>query len=276
MIIDFHTHVYPDKLADRTLNALGKVAEVKPYTDGTIGGLIDSMRRSGVDKSVILPVNTRPGQFESITKFAKHINDTYDELISFGGIHPDDEEKYEKLTFLKDSGFLGIKLHPDYTETFIDDDRYIEIVAAAKRLGLLVITHAGKDPAYSTIHCTPERGMKMLEAVDRLVPGDNTFFIFAHLGGSRVQDDVEKYLVGQNCYIDISCSFSDLGSFSTSSDEDIVRIIKHHGADKVLFATDSPWNDQQIYIERFQKLSGLSDTEKELILGKNAGKILNL
>ena len=208
MIIDFHTHVYPDKIAEKTIKALGEVAVVKPNTDGTVNGLIESMQSAGIDKSVILPVNTRAGQFDTITKFAKHINDTYDNLISFGGIHPDDENIAEKLRTLKDNGFKGIKLHPDYTETFIDDERYIRIVAEAKKLGLLVITHAGKDPAYSVIHCPPDRGVKMLSKVNELVPSEEPFFIFAHLGGVRELSDVEKYLVGQNCYIDISCSFS--------------------------------------------------------------------
>lgn len=276
MIIDFHTHVYPDKLAESTIRFLKKKAESEPYLDGTVSDLIESMKKAGVDKSVVLPVTTRPGQFDSITKFAKHINVTYEELISFGGIHPDDENIAEKMQYLKDNGFKGIKLHPDYTETFIDDERYIRIVAEAKKLGLLVITHAGKDPAYETIHCTPQRGMKLLSRVQELVPDDRAFFIFAHLGGHLLTDDVEKYVVGQNCYIDISCSFSDVGPFGTAGDKDIVRIVRNHGADKILFATDSPWNGQKEYVERFKRVKGLSDTQKEMILGKNAERLLGL
>ncbi|MBQ3266050.1 MAG: amidohydrolase family protein [Ruminococcus sp.] len=273
-MIDFHTHVFPDKIAEKTLKALSKAAEVKPYTDGTVQGLLRSMRRSGVDKSIIMPVNTRAGQFDSITRFAKHINDTYDSLISFGGIHPDDDDVPQKLQYLKDNGFKGIKLHPDYTETYIDDERYIRIISEAKRLGLLVLTHAGKDPAYSEIHCPPDRALLMMTRVQELVPSDEPFLIFAHLGGSRQADDVEKHLVGQNCYIDISCSFAELGHFCETGDDQIVRIIKNHGTDKILFATDSPWNDQNTYIERFKALKGLSDTEKEMILGRNAERLL--
>lgn len=274
MIIDFHTHVFPDKIAQKTLEALGQFVDDKPYTDGTISGLLNSMHLSGVNKSVILPVNTRPGQFDTITKFAKYINDTYDNLISFGGIHPDDEEPEEKLQHLKDNGFKGIKLHPDYTDTFIDDERYIRIIAAAKKLGLLVLSHSGKDPAFDIVHSTPQKGAEMLSRVNQLVPSEKPFFIFAHIGDNRNTHEAEQYLVGQNCYIDISCSFSDLGAFGTASDEDIIRIIRHHGADKILFATDSPWNDQKTYIERFRSLKGLSDTEKDMILGQNAERLL--
>lgn len=274
MIIDFHTHVFPDRIAERTLKALQSPPDVVPHTDGTISGILDSMQTAGIDKSVILPVNTRTGQFDTITKFAKHINDTYDSLISFGGIHPNDEDIEDKLLYLKENGFRGIKIHPDYTDTFIDDERYIRIIAEAKRLGLLVMTHSGKDPKYDIIHCPPEKGALMLDRVEDLVPNTKPNMIFAHLGGNYQLEDVEKYLVGRNCYIDISCSFHDLWHYSTSSDADIIRVIRNHGADKMLFATDSPWNDQKATVERFKALSGLSDSEKEMILGKNAEQLL--
>lgn len=275
MIIDFHTHVYPDAMADRIMAALGSVPGVQGHTDGTLAGLLESMNTAGIDRSVILPVNTRKGQFDSITKFALAINERYDNLISFGGIHPDDDDPEEKLQYLKTLGFRGIKIHPDYTETFIDDSRYIRIITAAQRLGLTVVTHAGKDPAYEIIHCPPDKGRAMLDRVRELTGFTEPFFVFAHLGGNRLLSDVERYLVGQNCYIDISCSFSDLGRFSDAADEDIVRVIRMHGADKILFATDSPWNEQKAYVERFKSLPGLTDREKELILGKNAAKLLH-
>ena len=274
MIIDFHTHVYPDPLAERIMAALSNFPGVEGHTDGTLRDLLASMKSAGVDKSVVLPVNTRKGQFDSVTRFAKQINDNFDELISFGGIHPDDDDIEAKLDYLRENGFKGVKLHPDYTETFIDDERYIRIIIEAQKRGLIVITHAGKDPAYSVVHCPPDKGRAVLDRVYAATGFTEPFFVFAHLGGIRQLDDVERYLVGQNCYIDISCSFSGLGEFSDASDADVVRVIKNHGVDRILFATDSPWNDQKAYIDRFKSLSKLSDTEKEMILHENAEKLL--
>ena len=276
MIIDFHTHVYPDAMAERIMAALGNFPGVVGHTDGTFKGLLDSMNAAGVDKSVLLPVCTRKGQFDTVNKFAKLLDDTCDKVISFGGIHPDDDDIPAKLDYLRDNGFKGIKIHPDYTETFIDDERYIRIVTEAQKRGLIVITHAGKDPAYSTIHCPPDKARAMLDRVYAATGFVKPFFVFAHLGGNRLYSDVEKYLVGQNCYIDISCSFSNLGDFTDTTDEQIVSLIRNHGVEKILFATDSPWNDQKAYIERFKGLDGLTDHEKELILGKNAERLLGL
>ena len=274
MIIDFHTHVYPEKIAKRTVEALSDAADVTAYTDGTLGGLLNSMKDAGISKSVILPVATRKDQFDTINRYAKSINDHYDEVISFGGIHPDDEDIPGKIRFLKDNGFRGIKLHPDYQETMINDEKYVNIVCECQRAGLVVITHAGKDPAYDKIHCPPKEGKELLEKVYEKTHFTEPFLVFAHLGGNLQLSDVEKLLVGQNCYIDISCSFSQFGHFCDNSDEDVVRVIKHHGADKILFATDSPWNGQKDYVDHFKSLKGLTDQEKEMILCKNAEQLL--
>ena len=275
MVIDFHTHAFPDKIAERTIKALENSAKaVQAHTDGTLNGLRESMKASGTDISVILPVATRKGQFDTINRVAAVINSTYPELVSFGGIHPDDDNAGEKLSFLKTQGFRGIKLHPDYTQTFIDDERYIDIITQAALLGLLVITHAGVDPAFDVVHCPPEKGRAVLDKVMNETKVQKPFMIFAHLGGMLMHEQVEKYLVGAPCYIDISCSFSSLSEYCDTTDEDVVRIIKNHGADKVLFATDCPWNGQKEYIEHFKALAGLTDNEKDMILYKNAERLL--
>ena len=276
MVIDFHTHVYPEKIAEKTISALVSSAPgVRVHTKGTIQALLESMDNAGIDKSVILPVATRKGQFDSINRYALNINQSSDRLISFGGIHPDDDDIPGKLRFLKENGFKGIKIHPDYTGTFIDDERYITIVTEAARQGLLVVTHAGVDPAFDVIHCTPQRGRAVMDLAVSRAGVSRPFMVFAHLGGMYVHKDVEKYLLGTNCYIDISCSFSSLQSFCDTDDEDVVRVIKAHGADKILFATDSPWNNQKEYLEHFRSMSGITDTEKDMILYRNAQKLLS-
>ena len=257
MVIDFHTHVYPDKIAEKTIQTLmsSAPAVTAVYTKGTLSALLESMENAGIDKSVILPVATRKGQFDTINKFALNINMNHKNLVSFGGIHPDDDDIPEKIRFLKENGFKGVKIHPDYTDTFIYDERYIKIIKECAEQGLKIVTHAGADPAFDTIHCHPKKAREILDNI-RSATGE-PFMIFAHLGGIRVHEDVKKYLLGSNCYLDISCSFSELGSWCDTTAKEVTDVIKMHGADKILFATDSPWN------------------QKELILYRNAEKILS-
>ena len=76
MIIDFHTHIFPDKIAQRSIQSLSEVSGVKAATDGTLSGLLASMDKSGVDLSVIMPVVTKPSQFESVNTFAAKLSMT--------------------------------------------------------------------------------------------------------------------------------------------------------------------------------------------------------
>ena len=86
-IIDFHTHIFPDVIAEKSIASLEEKAGIKAATDGTLQGLLESMDRSGVDLSVILPVVTKPSQFDRINSFAAEVNAKYgDRVLSFGGI----------------------------------------------------------------------------------------------------------------------------------------------------------------------------------------------
>ena len=52
-------------------------------------------------------------------------------------------------------------------------------------------------------------------------------------------------------------------------DEDFIRLCRKHGTNRILFATDSPWQDQADYISRINAMP-FTDTEKEHIFSGNA------
>ena len=82
MIIDFHTHIFPDSLAPRTLPHLSKIAHGIPYyTDGTQAGALDAMRRWNIDYSVVLHIATKPGQARRINAFAAGIQAAHPQLL---------------------------------------------------------------------------------------------------------------------------------------------------------------------------------------------------
>ena len=65
MIIDFHTHVFPDKIAQSTISALQSNSGTTPNTNGTVQGMLDAMARANSDICVTLPVLTKASQFDS-------------------------------------------------------------------------------------------------------------------------------------------------------------------------------------------------------------------
>ncbi len=271
MIIDFHTHIFPDKIAIATVEKLKSYLcdageECAAYTDGTLSSLRESMKKSGVDKSVILPVVTNPKQFDSINRFSAEVNKESD-IIAFGGIHPDNESPEEKLDFIKSLGLKGIKLHPDYQGTYINDEKYIRIIRYAEEIGLITLIHAGYDVlSPDNIHCTPDRAIDMLE---KTVAGKDNKIILAHLGGHRGAEESFEKLCGKNVWLDTSYVLNKIPS------ELVIRMFEKHGFDKILFASDSPWGDQKSFVETLKNLD-ISEENKEKIFCKNAEHLFAL
>lgn len=261
-MIDFHTHMFPEKIAGKTLNFLSERCKTIPFTDGTPQGLGKSTEEAGLEFSVALPVVTNPAQFDSINRFAEQYLEG--RILSFGGIHPDNEDYKEKLLELKNRGFCGIKLHPDYQDTFFNDIRYKRIISYASELGLIISVHAGFDPGYpDCVHCTPAMAREVL---DEVRPQN---LVLAHMGGFLRWDEVEQELVGRDVWFDTAVVFGQI------PDEQFIRICRNHGTDRILFATDSPWSGQKESVEYFQKME-LSEEEKTQILTENAKNLLTL
>jgi len=265
MVIDFHTHIFPDAIAEKTISFLQKQSGIVPATDGTLNGLLQSMERTGVDMSVILPVVTKPSQFESVNAFAKSVNEKYaGKLLSFGGIHPDSADYKKELKTIKEMGLPGIKLHPDYQGVMIDDVRYMRIIEYAAELDLIVSTHAGLDNGFpDLIHCPPDRMRKVL---DMIKPEK---FVVAHYGGWKQWELVYEYLADSDVYFDTAVTFGYL------EQEVFLKIWEKHEKDKVLFATDSPWSDAAMAIEKVQALP-ISKEEKDALLAGNAKTLLGI
>lgn len=264
MVIDFHTHAFPDAIAERAITSLVSSCngEYLPCSDGTVSGLIDNMNKFGVDISVVQPVITKQSQTKSLNEWAKSISG--DSIVSFGGIFPHTDDYKRDIDFVCELGLPGIKLHPEYQSFDVDDPQMLKLYDYALSRGLIILFHAGYDPAYPPpYHSSP----KQFAEISKQMQGG--VMIAAHLGGQRQWDDVEKYLVGTDVYLDTSMGMS------YYSHEQFLRIVKSHGADKILFGSDSPWSRANEEIEMLNSLP-LAQTEKDLILYKNAKKLLSL
>lgn len=265
MVIDFHTHVFPEKLVASAVKSLEEKSGVPAKTNGCINGLLASMKEAGVSRSIVLPVVTAPKQFSGINKFAASINENYSDcLTSFGGIHPDSEDYKGQLKFLKDEGFVGIKLHPDYQGVMFNDIRYKRIVDYASELDMIIQVHAGVDIGLpEPVHCTPKMALEVMSETGAKK------LVLAHFGGWKLWDEVEELLAGRDVYFDTAFieGYMDRQQFE--------RIVKAHGSDKVLFATDSPWSRQKETIDWINACD-LDDETKEKIFYKNARRLLGI
>ena len=283
MRIDFHTHIFPDAIAERAIGKLQAASHTRPFTDGTAAGLSASMRGAGIDYAVALPVATSARQVPGLNDAAKRVNDAAKEtgILSFGGMHPEMEAWEAEMERIAAMGLAGVKLHPPYQNADADDPRIVRIVKKAGELGLPVVTHAGLDVGLpGSERSTPEKLLRLIERAP------DTTVILAHMGGWRCWREAEALLKDTGVYLDTSFSLGSLtpngdGFYKTEEElrmldgEGFLRLIGAFGADRVLFGTDSPWGDQSAETARIEALP-LQDEEKRAILGENAARLLNL
>lgn len=282
MIIDFHTHTFPDKIAGSVIGKLQRLSRSRPFTNATNDGLRRSMEQAGIDLSILLPVMTNAGQVHKLNDLAARINERWQEtgLLSFGGMHPDVENYKEALNHVAELGLKGIKIHPAYQGADFDDIRYLRIIDKASELGLIVLTHAGWDigiPGHN--YCDTKHIQRVMREVgpDRLV--------LAHMGGWQDWKAVGEELAGLPLYFDASFSTGDIvpapGTTRTPEEshnmnrEQFIHLVRKLGTDRILFATDCPWSDQAESL-RFVRSCGFSQQELADILGNNAQKLLDI
>ena len=278
MIIDSHTHIFPEKIAAATVEKLADAAHIRAWTGATAESLLASQKRAGIDLGIALPVATSPTQVVRVNDRSARINEKYREegIFSLGCIHPEFDGWHEELGRISKLGLRGIKLHPVYQKVDIDDIRFLRIIDRAASLGLVVVTHAGIDIGMDGIRCSPAM---CRHAVDEIGPFG---FVLAHMGGWRNWDEVPQLLADTGVYLDTSFSApafdrADDGYWSKEetkmlSAEEMVSMIRIFGAGRILFGTDSPWADQARAVSFIRSLS-LTEEEKDDILGGNAQRL---
>lgn len=260
---DFHVHAFTDSLAQRAVGALSETSGIAPATDGTVKCLRTLMEKNNISKAMLLPVATKPSQQTTINNWASEVMGGG--IYCCGSVHPDAEDAVRDIRRIKSLGLSGVKFHSEYQYFLPDEERMFPLYEAIAKEGLIAVFHGGWDPfGDSDIRATPERFAVAARKFPELK------IVAAHLGAMNLWDDVEKHLAGKfdNVFFDVSVIARYLTDYSQ-----VERIIKAHGADKILFGSDCPWDTPENEIAMINSLN-LSEAEKELIFFRNAERLL--
>lgn len=265
-VTDFHTHAFPDSLADRAIASLEAGAEgsgFRAFHDGRVSGLLASMDAAGIDRSVICPIATKPEQFDGILAWCRSIGS--ERIVPFGSLHPKSPRAIEQVAAIGAAGLAGIKLHPMYQEFAIDAPELDPLYAAIAERGLLLVQHCGDDVAYpGSDLATPQRIAAMMGRHPTLR------LVATHLGGWNVWDEVRQHVLGLPGEVYLETSFAP----TMLPPDEAVAMIRTHGADRVLFGTDSPWNAQDAELAALRALP-LTSGERVAIEAGNAARLLD-
>lgn len=262
-IIDFHTHAFPDALADRAMaQLLSECDGVQAYLDGRLSSLLASMDRAGIETAALCCIATKPSQYDPILSWCREIRS--ERIIPFPSVHPRDPEAVRRIEEIRSLDFKGIKLHPYYQDFAIDDPGLDDFYKALCDSDLLLTLHTGFDIAFERVEkASPEQILRVLDRFEDLR------LITTHLGGWFQWDKVEKCLIGRPIYLETSMTFDYLGP------EQMKRLMERHDPDYLLFGTDSPWDDQSKAVQDVSNLLESRELKEKLFSG-NARRLLGL
>lgn len=263
MIIDSHTHVFPERNAEKILSDVSRRAGIPYYSDGTTRGLMISMNRARIDVSVISRIAARPEQVDPVNRWLQ--SQVQKGIAALASAHPDMTMEPDFVTDLKNRSFKGFKLHPDYQNFFVDEPRMYPFYEAAAHEKMPVLFHAGLDRGLPPpVHATPERLLK----VHRDFP--DLPMIAAHMGGEDNYEQTEMYLLGEEIYLDTSFVLREMKT------DILKRFFRRHSIERFIFGSDSPFKEQSGELNFFLDLPFLTQEEKEKISGGNATSLLGL
>lgn len=275
MVIDFHTHNFPDALAPLAIAAMVENLrhEFTPFGDGTLACQLAAARADGIDRCVMCPIATKPSQADVILRSALEIRDggrgeeAARVIIPLASVHPVDPDYRLHLKAIADAGVRGIKLHPFYQGFRLDAPSFFPFFSAVRDLGLVVIVHCGYDHGFpdEPMTCGPAEIATLLAAV----PGLGSRFVAAHLGGYLGNPPgATDALLETGCLIDTACLEI------LQEDPDAIRIMETWPTERVVFGTDYPWNRQGRLVEWVKAHRPAAD--HEAIFHLNAERLLGL
>ena len=283
-IIDFHVHFY----AGRESRALKKLFGQRTDEFGrkfngrdlSINGLNEAMRSAGIGCAVVLPVVT-PSKFPNVTTnrvankltwLHKKLNHN-EGLIGFGTLHPDME--FEAIDHavrrIRNYDWPGVKFHSPQQRIDPVSEKIFEILKLLEDNNLAVLMDTFYDQTYFEHFKIPREcalDPKKLQLIAREHPA--LTIIAAHMAGFNwwgIDNIMKEVKPSDNLYLDTSSSHKMTAA-------DLRRFINRFGTDHILFGSDHPYHDMALEIQRIQNL-GLSDSELEAVMYRNAGTLLN-
>ena len=256
--VDIHNHIYPEKIAERAVERVGKFYSIDMACSGTVDELLALQEQGGIDYSLVHSVALKPDQVTVINDFIAEQCRKHPSLIGFATMHQDFEDKAGEIERIVSLGLCGFKLHPDSQSVNIDDERLMEFYALLEgRLPLML--HTG-DYRRDTSH--PRRAKHVLQEFPGLVVN------CAHFGGWSLCDLAIEYLEDEHCFMDISSASVYLGPRRTT------ELIKLYGPERILFGSDYPMWNPVLELERFW-LNDLTSAEQEQVLWRSAETYLS-
>jgi predicted TIM-barrel fold metal-dependent hydrolase len=152
-------------------------------------------------------------------------------------------------------GFVGVKIHPEYSHQPIDSPNTLEILETVNKLGVPILVHTYGRGGVSD----PAHALKVVEHYPNLI------IILGHMGGDNWRWGIEVASKGDTIYVD-PCS-------CTQPHSDKIKEAKMRlGIERILFGTDVPFIHPAWALGMIES-ADITSKDREKILYDNARQI---
>lgn len=258
-IIDVHTHIFPEKIAKKATESIGRFYDLTMHDIGLEELLEKEMEHAGVRHCFLLSTATVESQVKPINDFLiDTIKNRSDKFTAFGTVHVETKDPISEIDRMRKNGITGIKFHNDFQGFAIDDPRIFPVYEKAQAEKIPIMFHAG-DKRYN--YTNPDKFVKLSKLFPDLIA------IASHFGAYSEWNKIDNEYLETDFYFDTSSTLFELPI------EKARQIIKRHGEDKFLFGSDFPMWKASNELKNIEKLE-LDDVTTEKILYKNAENLL--
>jgi len=246
-------------LGVRGMRILEAVHNHERNNAATVDNLLRSMKKNGVDYSVIMPIEPYRLTEANIEVCKKHKN-----ILTFASVHPKDPEKIEKLRRYMKLGCRGLKIHPVIQGVHPSNPSVLELMEEYQKYDHPVLFHTGESTYYVT-QSEERRAYARLQNYEEVISSfPRINFILGHMGQMERETALELGEKFSNVYVDTTLQ----------PVEGVRDAIERLGPDRVLYASDYPFSDQEVHIRIINKVAGDATQLKEKLFYKNAERLI--
>jgi predicted TIM-barrel fold metal-dependent hydrolase len=275
MIIDAHTHIFPENIKNSRTSYFNseKEFELLYKQPGsklcTAEELIESMDKNEIDKSIVFgfPWNKKEtAEFHNdyiIEKYEKY----HDRLIPFACFNPVKEYAQKEALRCIRNGFKGLGELALYKSDFTDEilDKITSVMNAAEEKSLPVMFHTNEEAGHDYPGKAPVTIKGTLDFIQRF---KSNRLILAHLGGGTLFFNLLKNPP------DMKNAVFDTAALPFLYKKSIYKLIENSELeDKIIFGSDWPLINPGRYFREIES-NVVSKEFKEKIFYKNISDFL--
>jgi len=229
-IVDFHTHLFPDKLIDAIW---GKF--LNDYNWDVIYRLyhrecIDFLKRHHVSHIVYSNYAHKKGVAEGLNRWNRSVLDEFPHLYCFAAIHPDDENCMEiAKNIISHPKVLGFKLQHLVQHFYPYDERLFPIYDLVMEKDKRILFHVGTGPVAS-----PYVGIQHFEKLLKTYPDIPANV--AHMGAFECREFMDLLDDHSDLYFDTSFAFFNGMDMGFNLDPSYLEKNK----DRIVYGSDFP------------------------------------